>query len=617
MVSEEWKLIISGIFPFNKLKRKEMDTLLFLCEVRKYNNGQILYHQADPPDYFYILLQGRLLILTEQTEGEVEIELLKRGTCFGMISLFTDEPHSVTVRSIEEALVLRVEKEKFKDFLNKHPLLYRDFSRILSQRVKSRLKPKRIFQSKRIVVYGFPSVGKTTYMYNLGRSLRKQTSKKVICVEIRAQGDFALQGLINEEAAVLSLSQCREEEIEKHIFRGEVDSLLVRTDAPGNAAALLNFLSESYHFILYEFPFWEKHFEEFIFSAHYLHFLLRPKKEELKRAGAFIRILKRREFFSQENIKVIISEFIDGDALSFEAKSKIINQPIYATLSSYNDEQYYKTLRRVSRQLGEVVLGLALGSGAAYGFSHIGVLKVLEENDIPVDVICGSSMGAIVAALWAMGKSISDIERAMRKFGKQFSSLSFSGLFGPFRGILKARSLSRILKDMFGEATFADLKHPLKLVAFDFFRRETKILQEGSLYKVIAASCAVPGIFEPVKFKGDILLDGGILNPLPTKILLNSGAHKVIAVNITPSKEEIFKEYKGRNKFHIFDFIFGSIETMQLEFVKRAMSISDVVIHPNMEGIGWTEFDKVDEFIKRGALAAQEKLEEIKCLVAP
>jgi NTE family protein len=128
----------------------------------------------------------------------------------------------------------------------------------------------------------------------------------------------------------------------------------------------------------------------------------------------------------------------------------------------------------------------------------------------------------------------------------------------------------------------------------------------------VAASCAMPGIFEPIRFMNNMLLDGGILNPLPTKTLLNFGVNKIIAVNITPSQEEMLREYKKQNKMHILDFIFGSIETMQRQFIQEAINAADVVIHPNFQDLNWLDFSKAYEFIKRGEDATIQKINDLK-----
>jgi len=239
-------------------------------------------------------------------------------------------------------------------------------------------------------------------------------------------------------------------------------------------------------------------------------------------------------------------------------------------------------------------------------------LRVLEENHIPIDIICGSSIGSVIASLWALGESPGKIESFMIEFAKKMNLFSVRGFSFPFRGLWRAKYLENLLKKVFRDKTFYDLKHPLKVVVFDFLKKEAKVLEEGPLYKAVAASCAMPGIFEPINLKDKVLLDGGILNPLPTKVLLNYGADKIIAVNITPSQEEIVKEYNKNNKFHILDFIFGSIETMQRQFIEQALTVADCVIHPNFGALRWLEFDKVKDFVRQGELATLGKLEELR-----
>jgi NTE family protein len=613
---KEVKFIVSNISFFSKLKKKDIDRFLKLCEIKEYKNGEVIYNESDPPDYFYLLLKGRVVAITEISGKDVEIELLKRSTCFGIISLITGEPHSVTTKSIETSYVLRVEKDKFKEFLNKRPLFSSEFFLTFSRRVKRRTQPKKIFQCKRIAVAGFPQSGKTTYMYNLGLQLKGQTGKKAVILEISPEDNFVLP-LFTRKYKVLNLKEFREDKVDDYILRDLIDYMLVKTDNITNFNALINFLSENYHFIIFEIPylFIDKYSCELLPSSDVLHFLLAPIREELKETGRIMRNLIKDNSINKEKIHLIFSEFKADDRLSFEEEKRLLDYPVYATLPSYESQVYFKAVRRVARQLGEVVLGLALGSGGAYAFAHIGVLKILQENNIPVDVICGSSMGALVAALWAAGFSIEEMENAVKWVGKKMGSFPFSGFSFPFKGFMRARRLESIFKGVFGDRTFYDLKHSLRIAAFDFIRREAVILGEGLIYKAVAASCAMPGVFEPIRFKKDILLDGGVLNPLPTRILLNYGAHKIIAVNITPTKEEIVQRYKKGQKFHIFDFIFGSIETMQREFIHRALELSDVIIHPQFGGGGWMAFDRVDEFVENGERAAKEKIADLRKLL--
>lgn len=620
---KEIRPIIANSPPFNNLELRQIDILISISEIKEYSNGEVVYSEGGLPDYLYFLVKGRVMVSAQVGVRDCEIEIIKRGTCFGIISLLTDDPHSVTAKSIENSFILRVKNKDFKEFLKKNPYLSLDFSRILSQRVKSRFKPKKIFQSKKIGIMGSVLAGKTRYMFDLGVKLKEQPGKEIICIQIILPGETNAYFIPEvssqyEQDKILDLKEFKENTLDDYIIREKVDYLCIKADIEDNFLPLLNFLSESYHFIIYEIPheFLEGYFDKFILPAHQIHFILFSQKSELEKGADLIKKLKAHNPLNQEKIKVVLTESGDCKSLSFEKKVKIVNHSIYATLPNFREEDYPKILLRISREVGEVTLGLALGSGGAYGFSHIGVLKVLEKNNIIIDIICGSSMGAIIAALWAADFSIEEIEKFSGEFGRKIGAFSIMGFSFPFKGIMKAKRLENILKGIFKDLTFYDLKHTLKIVAFDFLKRKPVVLDKGFLYKAVAASCAFPGIFEPVKVKKNIFLDGGILNPLPTKILLKYNVNKIVASNITLSVEQSLRENRKRSRFHIFDFIFGSIETMQQQFIKKAIKISDVVIHTNLEGLGWMEFEKIDEFIERGESAARGKLEEIKKLVS-
>ncbi|MBU2102459.1 MAG: cyclic nucleotide-binding domain-containing protein, partial [Candidatus Omnitrophica bacterium] len=298
MDKSEITLIVSNTPTFNKLSSADIEEFIALSELKEYKNGEIVYREGAPGDYFYFLLKGRIIALTTAAGRESEIDLLKRGTSFGIISIFTDEPHSVTTRSIESSYILRIPKDRFKDFINTHPPISLDFSRMLSQRVRAKtaLVPKRIFQVKRIGVIGFPSAGKTTYLYNLGRQLAEETNKNVICIEVSSSDNFILPYLGKFEASPLALSEFREEDAGRFVATGLVDCLLLKVLSPGNFSALINFLSEQYHFILYEIPFsfWDSYFDDFTSLADHIHFLLFPQIEELRRAGILLDALKAK-----------------------------------------------------------------------------------------------------------------------------------------------------------------------------------------------------------------------------------------------------------------------------------------------------------------------------------
>ena len=617
MDNEFIKNLLSTVYPFNKLKTKELEHLISLSEINEYRDKDIIYRQGDPSDCLYFLVQGRIVALTKVEGQEREIELLKRGMIFGIISLFNEEPHTVSTQAIETCWVMRIPKEKFKEFLDTVPMLAIDLSRVLSQRVRARTGPKKIFQSKRIGVLGFSSSGKTTYALNLGKQMKEATGRQVVCVEI-ARGDFKIPIFTGCNVKPLLLSDFDESTVDNFIVHGDVDYLLLEAQGGGNISAVLNYLSEKYHFIICEmgFKLLDESFAAFVYRVDTLHLVFNPSRIELTKGGKIVKDMVEREFFSIDKIKVVINEYNDCEKIPADLKRRLVGCHIYATVPHHEDKAFQGVMRRIARETGEIVLGLALGSGGSYGFAHIGVLEVLKEHNVPIDVICGTSMGSFIAAMWAVGFDIKQMRAAAKEFGKRLNLFSFPGFYFPFKGIIKAKRLEHVYRSIFGDVTFYDLKHPLKLSAFDFFQRKATVLDEGPVYKAVAASCAIPGVFEPVQFQSGLILDGGILNPLPVKVLLSYGVHKIIAVNVTPPRDKVATTVKEKGKWNVLDFIFGSIETMQREFVAESLRLSDVVVHPIFDKTDWAQFERTDEFIAIGKAAALEKIEDIKRLVA-
>jgi len=180
-------------------------------------------------------------------------------------------------------------------------------------------------------------------------------------------------------------------------------------------------------------------------------------------------------------------------------------------------------------------IALVLGSGAARGLAHIGVLKVLEEKNITVDIVVGSSMGALVGGAYAAGLSANEME----EIACETNWLRVAKLFFPSRlqreGLIDGRRIEEFLIALVGEQKIEDLKIPFAAVATDIWTGEEIVLRSGSLVKAIRASTSFPFLFSPIKINGRFLVDGGVVNPLPVNVARDLGADIVIAVRSTPT----------------------------------------------------------------------------------
>ena len=189
------------------------------------------------------------------------------------------------------------------------------------------------------------------------------------------------------------------------------------------------------------------------------------------------------------------------------------------------------------------LIGFALGGGVARGLYHIGVLKVLEKRGIVPDVIVGTSVGAVVGALYASGLSASEIEQlALRIDWKRMALLVDFTL--PLSGLIQGNRMFSLLKSMLGSLSFSKLKYKFACVTTDIRTGEPVVLREGSVVEAVRASISIPGIFNPVKIGRRYLVDGGLVNVVPTSVCREMAADYIIAVNVIPDPARIMLRLK-------------------------------------------------------------------------
>jgi len=245
---------------------------------------------------------------------------------------------------------------------------------------------------------------------------------------------------------------------------------------------------------------------------------------------------------------------------------------------------------------------LVLGGGSARGIAHIGVLKVLEREKIPIDRVVGTSMGGLIGAAYALGVSTKEMEEKAYKF-------SINKLLDPTMpamGLLAGDKLEATIKDLIDSKNFSDCTLPLAIVTTDIETGDEVVYQKGeSLIKVVRATCSWPGIFNPVKLDGRLLCDGGIKNSVPAKVARDLGADYVIAVDVG------FCVKRGKLE-NIFQVILQSLQIIGEELNKYQSDSADAMIKVDLPGIDQISFDKAKELVVRGAAAAEPMIATIK-----
>jgi len=249
-------------------------------------------------------------------------------------------------------------------------------------------------------------------------------------------------------------------------------------------------------------------------------------------------------------------------------------------------------------------IGLALGSGGARGLAHIGVLRVFEEHQIPIDFIAGSSMGSLIGALYANGNDLNMLEKlAVHLKRKHWVDFSV-----PKVGLVTGEKIKELIRILTHGKNIEDLETPLAIIATDIENGERVVFREGPIYQAVRASISIPGIFVPETINGRVLVDGGVIDRIPIHAAREMGAEFVIAIDVGL--------YDAKSKVNtIFDVIAQSIDIIERQNLYHQIIAADYVIRPEVGHISSIAFTDVQNIINEGYRIATEKITEINDLI--
>jgi NTE family protein len=247
-------------------------------------------------------------------------------------------------------------------------------------------------------------------------------------------------------------------------------------------------------------------------------------------------------------------------------------------------------------------IGVALGGGFARGMAHIGVLKVLEEEGIPVRIIAGTSVGALIGACYCSGLSIEELEKVAHSVRFTTFARWTVSRYGFASNDRMVQFLNRTLK----VKTFEELRIPLGITATDFNSGEGVVFHSGSIVDPIRASCAYPGMFLPVNIRGRWLVDGMLSHPVPTSPLHEMGADRVLAVHLRGQWS------KNGAPRHLFDVIGQSFAIAQDQMSHLWRGAADAIVEPDVAGFAYDDFKRAGELITAGKIAMRKVLPEVR-----
>lgn len=670
-------LLLAQCPLFSGLSQWELRSISQMMRLVEYKKDEIVYEEGGEGDRFYVIVSGRLEAYVTASGKKRVLAYLRRGDHFGEMSLLTDQPHSATIHALSDSLVLEIKKDGFKKFIEHNATISLELSRRLSSRLKvTDPRTRSLFKSDVVAIYsGLSRSHREQFSINLAACLMAETHQRTVLLDLASSESETGSEEASRRIPLKDLERAEtwtSEDLKKILTRHRAgfDCLFASYD-PGDVAALdvlvsvLNHLAIDYRFILVDLS---ADLDELdlraVSQSDSLFVVTDSHLNSLTEAKEAIRQIERTLSFPEDKISVVVQEVVFGAHTTSALRSEMFGKKRYFSLpvppAGYSpaegstlvtempDSEYSRRVRHMSRYLSGNLVGLALGSGAALGLAHIGVLKVLERERIPVDIISGSSIGALVGSLYAVGLSAAEIEKAATEINLRllFGRLIDISLF-PVRGLMHGRQVMKHFKKYLGNRTFDQCRIPLKVTGANLTTRQSLVFEGGSVAEAVRASIAIPAIIKPILKNGDVVVDGGILNPLPIRALQQSGANKVIAVNVFPTTKDMLERKMVREELadkegaearekgffsrgwhwlgrvlrrlfspNLFDILMNTIQAMEAEIAEVEGEAADVLIRPVLPTASWVEFFRPEPFIRRGEEEAVRLLPKIKALVS-
>lgn len=634
---------------FQSLAADEMAFLRERVHQQAFKPGAHLLERGEDSPGLYVVRSGLVAVVVRDDAGlEREIASLGRGECVGEMALMTGEPPSATVRAMTDVEAWLIKRGDVVGVVDRCPGLWRNLCRILSHRLvqTSRHLAARPSTNMVALIMSYPREEAAALAVAIAASVARHSGRRTLLVDA-ADGSGRPAAAFAPGEPAPSLWEVLHE---RSLLRGHE---VAPDRANGLWGARVAGLSDKDGRRLSE--------EESLTALEWLRplydyiLLLLPGPPAapwpllLERARSIVTVV------AEEEVDGVLP-WLDGVCRSPEAQGKVelavvAARPPASTFKQAMEKQVArvrwlpedrdllqlmlrekaplsdahlgsplsKAIGGLARHIGEMEVGVALGAGAAKGFAHIGVLAVLEENGVPIDYIAGSSIGAIVGACYAGRVPLTEIERLMRGADRKFVRWTL-----PFTSLWSDAGLKQVVQETAQTYQFQDLAIPFAAIATDLATGREVVLREGLIRRAVQASVSIPGIFPPTVIAGRYLVDGGLVNPVPSQTVRDMGADIVLAVDLMSPAARTEASASaargtagpGRRAPNLVEMLWRSNEIMQGEITARSAATADVTIQPKVGRTRFSDFShRGRSLIAAGEQAAREALPELSRLL--
>ena len=627
--------LLEGVPLFSCFDANERRQLAALFVEVSFRKGDVICREGDVGDTFYVIESGEVEVWGGGTPSRV-FARMGRGEFIGEMSLLHSGKRSNTVTAGRPTRLLALEKAAFDRYFRNNPKVLDYFSKLLCRRLASATHDGA--DERRCIVIGVcgsgASKGRTVVAAALTALLREITGRDALLLDVR--GDR------NADRSAFALNEVRRapSRVRSQLLTGgdgvPILAVSVATDDETAACAdalgrLVTELGTSFPYLVVDCAASAAAAAAAVDEVCDVVVRIEPALNGAA-PGAGPASYTVLNLHNPATGRVPVSHcqpFVlpaDPSLAGLDARAlaeHVVAHP-HAGISP--------ALHRLARKILGTSVGIAMGGGAAYGLATIGALKVLEDNGVPVDLVTGCSMGSICALGYALGIRAGEmIDIARRIANKTTTMYALLDVTFTQPGLLSGRRLVHIFSPFLGGGrTFEHLTLPCQVVATDIESGDLVRIDTGPLDRAFRASCSVPMLWTPVVLDGRVLVDGGVVDPVPVDVLRDMGADFCIGVNAVPhlrrGVQTVISQLYGRLRrldpfaylsgshtvTNTFDCIMNTIQTLQHELGHFKAISADVRVNPDLSAFTWIEFYRAMEIIERGAEAAERALPEIK-----
>ncbi len=565
---------------FSELDGGALDTLASRAECITVRGGDVLFTIGDPPGGLYVVAAGRLRAILGNGHIAGDIGRLEP---IGEIGALSGEPHGATIVALRDSLLYRFSDEVYRAFVLDHPAALLTISKVLIDRLRQNSREAALHTLRQARTLTLVAGDAEVSTAALAQSLCRELSLRGKAVQVDAASvDAALgPGASSTPSAT-----------------GAADSILLEW---------LNRLEASHDYLIYDTsgsPAWQQralHQADRVLvvgTAHQLPDLSRQALLQAQHLRAPIDL-------------VLLRPHSAAGCLAW--RTAYSAQGHYFLRPNRQDD-----LASLARQLTGHGLGIVLGGGGARGFAHIGLLRALDELKLPIDLIGGTSMGAFIAALHAMGMDWRAVSEVLRETFVKHNLLNDYRF--PRVALIAGKKLRRKLSEIFGDAQAEQLFKPFFCVTTNLTQGAPMVHHDGPLAAWVATSMCIPGLAPPVAYRGDLLVDGAVVNSLPTDVMQGLGRGPIIACDVSiegglaalgvegPDFDAVFRSNGGAKRVNLIDILFRVSTLTSESGVKARAARADLYLRMPVSGIQTFDWQLLDAIVEKGYRYAQEKV---------